>query len=86
MSTEPEAEIPASGWAAPETQADQPDSDPLVRLLHDLIGVVPEELRARLTEALRALIEALRALIDWVLARLERSAEPAPPVRDIPIF
>ena len=86
MSTEPEDELPAAGWAAPETGAGQADSDPLVRLVHELLGVVPEELRARLTEALRAMIEALRALIDWLLARLERTADAAPTVRDIPII
>lgn len=86
MNAEPDDEIPASGWEAPEADAGQPDTDPLAKLIQDLLSVLPEEVRVRVAEVLRALIEALRALIDWVLARLERSAEPAPPVRDIPIL
>jgi len=86
VSIEQEDEIPPAGWEAPEAEGGQPEPDPLLKLAQDLLGVVPEELRLHLAEALRALIEALRALVDWLLARLERTAQPAPKVRVVPIL
>jgi DNA-binding HxlR family transcriptional regulator len=55
-------------------------------VVEQLLAIVPEELRVRLTEAVRQLLEALRALIDWCVARLERRAAAEVEVRDIPIL
>lgn len=77
--------VPPRGWEIPQEQpASEPDA--LAQLAEQLLALVPDELRLRLTEALRQLLEALRALIDWCVARLERRASGAVEVRDIPIL
>ncbi len=80
-------EVPPRGWEAPRG-ADAPtaDADELLELARQLLALVPDELRARLIDAAKALLEALRALIDWVAARIEQRADGAVEVRDIPIL
>ncbi|HET9125207.1 MAG TPA: hypothetical protein VFN65_10020, partial [Solirubrobacteraceae bacterium] len=60
--------------------------DSLAQLIEQLLALVPDELRLRLTQAVRQLLEALRALIDWCVERLERRTAEPPQVRDIPIL
>ena len=60
--------------------------DSLGQLIEQLLALVPDELRVRLTTAARQLLEALRALIDWCVAHLERRARGDVEVRDIPIL
>jgi nitrogen-specific signal transduction histidine kinase len=78
--------VPPRGWEIPREQAQGSDADQLAQLIEQLLVLVPEELRTRLTEAVRQLLEALRALIDWCVARLERRAAAQVEVRDIPIL
>ena len=78
--------VPPRGWEAPGAEQPQPDADSLAQLAEQLLALVPEDLRLRLTEALRQLLEAIRALIDWCVARLEHRASEPPEVHDIPIL
>jgi hypothetical protein len=80
--------VPPRGWEIPRAQeAPAPDADSLAQLLEQLLALLPDDLRARLTEAARQLLEALRALIDWCVARLEcRAPGGGVEVRDIPIL
>jgi hypothetical protein len=82
--------VPPRGWEIPrasEPDSDQTDRDSLAQLVEQLLALVPDDLRVRLTEALRQLLEALRALLDWCAARLERAADGDEfEVRDIPIL
>jgi hypothetical protein len=81
--------VPPRGWEIPREHEAAPggaDADALAQLLEQLLVVVPTELRARLTEAVRQLLEALRALIDWCVSRLERRTGGEVEVRDIPIL
>lgn len=78
-------EIPPRGWQLPPQ--DRPaEEEPLAQLIEQLLALVPDDLRQRLTEAVRQLLEALRALIDWCVQRLERRVAEPPKVRDIPIL
>ena len=85
METDQHGAIPPRGWEIPHEQR-QPDADALAEVVAQLLALVPDELRVRLTEAVRQLLEALRALIDWCVARLERRAAAEVEVRDIPIL
>ncbi len=83
----------AQGAAAPrareiprEQEGSSGDPDALSQLVEQLLGLVPDELRLRLTEAVRQLLEALRMLIDWCVSRLERRGAAEVEVRDIPIL
>lgn len=78
--------VPPRGWEPPPTEQPQADADALAQLAEQLLTLVPEDLRLRLTEALRQLLEAIRALIDWCVARLEHRAAAPPEVHDIPIL
>jgi hypothetical protein len=77
---------PPRGWELPREQQQTPDSDSIAQLVEQLLAFVPEELRARLTEAMRQLLEAIRALIDWCVARLEQRGSEPVEVHDIPIL
>jgi hypothetical protein len=81
-----DGEVPPRGWEIPRDEAPAADPDPLAPLIEQLLGLVPEDLRVRLTEAVRRLLEALRAVIDWFVSRLERPARDGVEVRDIPIL
>jgi hypothetical protein len=77
---------PPAGWQFPS----QPDEagtrdDPVLTLVHTLRGLIPEDLRRRLADALRELLLALRAVIDWYLEHVDRRPEEPPEVEDIPI-
>jgi len=81
--------IPPRGWEIPPEQdaaQGSADADALAQVIEQLLALVPAELRARLTEAVRQLLEALRALIDWCVARLEHRTGAGVEVRDIPIL
>jgi hypothetical protein len=88
--SEEDGAAPASGWEIPrqqeQAQANAQAADQLAQLIEQLLAIVPDELRARLTEAVRRLLEALRVLIDWCVARLEPGPEEQVEVRDIPIL
>jgi hypothetical protein len=86
VETDQDATIPPRGWEQPRDPGQNPDIDSLTRLAEELLALVPDELRVRLTEALRQLLEAIRALIDWCVARLERRDSDAVEVHDIPIL
>jgi hypothetical protein len=77
---------PPRGWELPRDGSGRTDGDSLAQLIEELLGLVPDELRVRLTEALRALLEAIRALIDWCVARLEQRRNEPVQVHDIPIL
>jgi hypothetical protein len=77
--------VPPRGWEIPHEHPQQ-DADVLADMVEQLLALIPDELRVRLTEAVRQLLEALRALIDWCVARLERRAAAEVEVRDIPIL
>ena len=77
---------PPRGWELPRDPAGRSDADSLAQLIEELLALVPDELRLRLTEAMRALLEAIRALIDWCVARLERRGNEPVEVHDIPIL
>ena len=85
METDQDGTIPPRGWEIPHGQSRR-DADSLAEVVEQLLALVPDELRVRLTEAVRQLLEALRALIDWCVARLERRAAAEVEVRDIPIL
>jgi hypothetical protein len=81
--------VPPRGWEPPREQQAPPsgaDSDQLAQVIEQLLALVPQDLRVRLTEAVRQLLEALRELIDWCVARLERRGGGEIEVRDIPIL
>jgi hypothetical protein len=81
--------VPPRGWEIPREQQAAPggpDPDPLTQVIEQLLTLVPAELRARLTEAVRQLLEALRELIDWCVSKLERRTNGEVEVRDIPIL
>jgi hypothetical protein len=78
--------VPPRGWELPHEPGEKPDSESVAELVEQLLALVPDELRMRLTEALRQLLEAIRALIDWCVARLERRARAEVEVHDIPIL
>jgi hypothetical protein len=79
--------VPPRGWEVPPSSSDGgPHDDSLAQLVEQLLAMVPDELRVRLTAAARQLLEALRALIDWCVAHLERRAGGEVEVRDIPIL
>lgn len=90
MMNDEHAEVPPHGWEIPPEEpapgAAGQAPDPVSQLIEQLLALVPHELRARLTEAVRQLLEALRALIDWCVARLERRGGGPVEVRDIPIL
>jgi hypothetical protein len=79
--------VPPRGWESPGSSSDGgAHDDSLAQLVEQLLALVPDELRVRLTAAARQLLEALRALIDWCVAHLERRARGDVEVRDIPIL
>lgn len=78
--------IPPRGWELPRDQPDGSGADSLAQLIEELLAMVPDELRVRLTDAMRALLEAIRALIDWCVARLDRRGSQPVEVHDIPIL
>lgn len=78
--------VPPRGWELPHDPRPDPEADSLAQLVEELLRLVPDELRVRLTQALRQLLEAIRALIDWCVARLEHRASDEVEVRDIPIL
>jgi hypothetical protein len=78
--------VPPRGWEPPREDSQEQDDDSLAQLVEQLLALVPDDLRLRLTEALRQLLEAIKALIDWCVARLERRASEAREVHDIPIL
>jgi hypothetical protein len=88
--SEDDGAVPPSGWEIPrqneQAQEHGVATDQLAQLIEQLLALVPDELRARLTEAVRELLEALRALIDWCVARLEHRPSSQIEVRDIPII
>lgn len=89
MVSDEDGTVPPRGWETPrEQEAPASDADSLAQLIEQLLALVPDDLRARLTEAARQLLEALRALIDWCVARLESRAPGGGgvEVRDIPIL
>ena len=90
MTSEDDDSVPASGWEIPRQneQAHEHGAAPdqLAAVIEQLLSLVPDELRVRLTEAARELLEALRALIDWCVARLEHRPGTQIEVRDIPII
>jgi hypothetical protein len=81
-------EVPPGGWESPRDDPDASAAEPLTELIEQLLALVPNELRVRLTDAARQLLEALRALIDWCVAHLERRTGRGGDVevRDIPIL
>ncbi|MDA8068750.1 MAG: hypothetical protein M0T77_09090 [Actinomycetota bacterium] len=86
----PEDKVPPRGWgprADAGHGAGDADGDNTRQLLEQLLGMIPDDLRLRLVEALRQLLESLRALIEWCVAWLERrGASTDVEVRDIPIL
>lgn len=88
MLSDDDGAVPPRGWEVPRPgpQDGGADADALAQLIEQLLGLVPEELRTRLTDAVRQLLEALRALIDWCVSRLERRSAGEVEVRDIPIL
>lgn len=86
MVNDQDGTVPPRGWEPPGTDQPQPDVDSLAQLAEQLLAMVPEDLRVRLTEALRQLLEAIRALIDWCVARLEQRGGAEVEVHDIPIL
>ena len=89
MTSEEDGPVPPSGWEIPrqdQTHAQDRGPEQMAQLIEQLLALVPDELRLRLTEAVRQLLEALRALIDWCVERLERRPGEQVEVRDIPIL
>jgi hypothetical protein len=89
VTSDEDGAIPPRGWEIPrDHRAEQSgvDADALAQVIEQLLSLVPGELRARLTEAVRQLLEALRALIDWCVSRLEHRTSGEVEVRDIPIL
>ena len=86
MVNDQDGTTPPRGWELPREQAQTTDADVLAQLVEELLALVPEELRMRLTDAVRQLLEAIRALIDWCVARLEQRGSEPPEVHDIPIL
>ena len=86
MVSDPDGTVPPRGWELPRDPEQEQPPDSLAELVEQLLALVPDELRMRLTEALRQLLEAIRALIDWCAARLERGASAEVEVHDIPIL
>ena len=85
MASEQDNSTPPRGWQLPRDQPN-PGAEPLGQLIEELLALVPDDLRLRLTDAVRQLLEAIRALIDWCAARLERRGADAVEVHDIPIL
>ena len=86
MVSDPDGTVPPRGWELPRDPDQEQQADSLTELVEQLLALVPDDLRMRLTEALRQLLEAIRALIDWCAARLERGARTEVEVHDIPIL
>ena len=80
--------VPAAGWEAPREPASELSDEvkALAELLESVRALLPEDLRAQLSDLVRQLLLLLRSIIDLWVARIEggaRGAEPA--VEDIPI-
>ncbi len=91
MVNDEDGAVPPRGWEVPREEEPPSDADSLAQLIEQLLAMVPDDLRARLTEAARQLLEALRALIDWCVTRLEcggarGGGSGEVEVRDIPIL
>lgn len=70
-----EREVPPSGWATPEEQAErQQELQALVALVEALRELVPDELKAQIRDVLRQLLLLARALIDWWVERIDGPA------------
>jgi hypothetical protein len=78
--------VPPRGWELPRDPDQETDPESVAQLVEQLLALVPDDLRLRLTEALHRLLEAIRALIDWCVARLEHRADAEVEVHDIPIL
>ncbi len=94
-SREQTRDVPPNGWETNRTEGENsgvtPDLAAIMALVESVRGVVPDDISAQLTQALRDLLLALRALIDWYVERLEAvSSAPKPaaekPVEDVPIL
>jgi hypothetical protein len=81
-----DAGVPPRGWEFPRDPGQEADAETVAQLVEQLLALVPDDLRARLTDAFRQLLEAIRALIDWCVARLEHRASAEVEVHDIPIL
>ncbi|HWD70092.1 MAG TPA: hypothetical protein VG293_07835 [Solirubrobacteraceae bacterium] len=86
MVNDQDGTTPPRGWELPREQPERADAGSFAQLVEELLALVPDELRVRLTEAMRQLLEAIRALIDWCVARLQQSAAEPVEVHDIPIL
>ncbi|MDE3131864.1 MAG: hypothetical protein KGL16_11995 [Acidobacteriota bacterium] len=86
MASDEDQAVPPRGWESSRDDRERRDAESLQLLIEQLLSAVPDELRVRLTEALRQLLEALRALIDWFVARLEQRGSAEVEVHDIPIL
>jgi hypothetical protein len=79
---------PPAGWQRPHgdgRRGAEDDLEVLGQVIQAVRDLIPADLQRRLAAALRELLLALRALIDFYLERIERRAEAAPEVEDIPI-
>jgi hypothetical protein len=86
IGAEARGERPPPGFrTAEEREALRDDVGALAATLATLAELIPEELRAQVSEVLRQVLLLLRALIDWLVARLPQAGAPAPAVQDIPV-
>ena len=86
MASDQDGTVPPRGWELPRQEQDGQEQDSLAQLVEQLLTLIPDDLRMRLTEALRQLLEAVRALIDWCVERLEQRGSEPVEVHDIPIL
>lgn len=79
------ANLPPNGWAASAEPG--PERDALAGLAEAISSVVPDDLTARIAQAVRDLLSALKALLEWLIDHLggRVTDSPAPQVRDIPL-
>ena len=86
MSAERDGEDPGPGWrTTEEREVLRDDVASLAATLATLSELIPEELRAQLTQVLRQLLLLVRALIDWLMERLPQARGAEPVVQDIPL-
>jgi hypothetical protein len=81
---------PPNGWEPlddEQARAATAELRGLVELVQTLRELLPEDLRAQLTDLVRQLLVVLRAVVDLLIARLERSEPAARTVaQDIPVL
>lgn len=87
------AAIPKQGWAGSgdHQQPNVDEAEALLKALHALRELVPDELQEQLRETIRQVLLLVRALIDLAISRVEAGepAHAAPPraeAEDIPIL